>query len=79
METEGLTRREKEVLALMLKGFSCKRIAEEMNIAISTTLQYRSNVLLENCCDSVSELLAMRIKELEDELKEARDINELHL
>ena len=77
METEGLTRREKEVLALMLKGFSCKRIAEEMNIAISTTLQYRSNVLLENCCDSVSELLAMRIKELEDELKEARDINEL--
>ena len=77
METEGLTRREKEVLALMLKGFSCKRISEEMNIAISTTLQYRSNVLLENCCDSVSELLAMRIKELEDELKEARDINEL--
>ena len=77
MKTEGLTRREKEVLALMLKGFSCKRISEEMNIAISTTLQYRSNVLLENCCDSVSELLAMRIKELEDELKEARDINEL--
>ena len=77
METEGLTRREKEVLALMLKGFSCKRISEEMNIAMSTTLQYRSNVLLENCCDSVSELLAMRIKELEDELKEARDINEL--
>ena len=61
----------------MLKGFSCKRISEEMNIAISTTLQYRSNVLLENCCDSVSELLAMRIKELEDELKEVRDINEL--
>ena len=79
MKTEGLTRREKEVLALMLKGFSCKRISEEMNIAISTTLQYRSNVLLENCCDSVSELLAMRIKELEDELKEARDINELPL
>lgn len=77
METEGLTRREKEVLDLMLKGFSCKRISEEMNIAISTTLQYRSNVLLENCCDSVSELLAMRIKELEDELKEVRDINEL--
>lgn len=77
METEGLTRREKEVLALMLKGFSCKRISEEMNIAISTTLQYRSKVLLENCCDSVSELLAMRIKELEDELKEVRDINEL--
>ena len=77
METEGLTRREKEVLALMLKGFSCKRISEEMNIAISTTLQYRSNVLLENCCDSVSELLAMRIKELEDELNEVRDINEL--
>ena len=77
MKTEGLTRREKEVLALMLKGFSCKRISEEMNIAMSTTLQYRSNVLLENCCDSVSELLAMRIKELEDELKEARDINEL--
>ena len=77
METNGLTRREREVLALMLKGFSCKRISEEMNIAISTTLQYRSNVLLENCCDSVSELLAMRIKELEDELKEARDINEL--
>ena len=77
MKTEGLTRREKEVLDLMLKGFSCKRISEEMNIAISTTLQYRSNVLLENCCDSVSELLAMRIKELEDELKEARDINEL--
>ena len=77
METEGLTRREKEVLALMLKGFSCKRISEEMNIAISTTLQYRSKVLLENCCDSVSELLAMRIKELEDELKEVRDTNEL--
>ena len=77
METEGLTRREKEVLALMLKGFSCKRISEEMNIAMSTTLQYRSNVLLENCCDSVSELLAMRIKELEDELEEVRDINEL--
>ena len=77
METEGLTRREKEVLALMLKGFSCKRISEEMNIAISTTLQYRSNVLLENCCDSVSELLAMRIKELEDELEEIKDINEL--
>ena len=78
METEGLTRREKEVLALMLKGFSSKRIAEEMNIAMSRTLQYRSNVLLENCCDSMSELLAMRIKELEDELKEVRDINELH-
>ena len=77
METNGLTRREKEVLALMLKGFSCKRISEEMNIAISTTLQYRSNVLLENCCDSVSELLAMRIKELEDELKEIKDASKL--
>ena len=77
METEGLTRREKEVLALMLKGFSCKRISEEMNIAMSTTLQYRSNVLLENCCDSVSELLAMRIKELEDELKEIKYASKL--
>ena len=77
MEIRGLTKREREVLNLMLKGFSCKRISEEMNIAISTTLQYRSKVLLENCCDSVSELLAMRIKELEDELKEVRDINEL--
>ena len=78
METNGLTRREREVLALMLKGFSCKRIAEELNISITTVVGYRSNVLLANCCESVSELLAMRIKELEDELEEVRDINELH-
>lgn len=77
METNGLTRREREVLSLMLKGFSCKRIAEELNISITTVLGYRSNVLLANCCESISELLAMRIKELEDELEEVRDINEL--
>lgn len=77
METNGLTRREREVLALMLKGFSCKRIAEELNISITTVLGYRSNVLLANCCESVSELLAMRIKELEDELEEVININEL--
>ena len=76
METNGLTRREREVLALMLKGFSCKRIAEELNISITTVLGYRSNVLLANCCESVSELLAMRIKELEDELEEVKDIDE---
>ena len=77
METNGLTRREREVLALMLKGFSCKRIAEELNISITTVLGYRSNVLLANCCESISELLAMRIKELEEELEEIKDINEL--
>ena len=77
MEISGLTKRERELLSLMLKGFSCKRISEEMNSAISTTLQYRSNVLLENCCDSVSELLAMRIKELEDELKEIKYASKL--
>ena len=47
METNGLTRREREVLALMLKGFSCKRIAEERNISIANNIIITVNTILE--------------------------------
>lgn len=39
-----LTNREKEILKLIIKEYTCKQIAEELNISIHTVQSHRKNL-----------------------------------
>ena len=43
-EAELLSQREKEVLALIIKGFINKEIAEKLNISLTTVISHRKNI-----------------------------------
>ncbi len=51
-----LSEREKEVLALLVKGFINKEIAEELNISINTVISHRRNIVERLGLRSVSAL-----------------------
>ena len=54
----SLTRREKEVYKLAIKGYSIKRIAEDLDISTSTVEFHRSNILRKAGVTSIAELIA---------------------
>lgn len=58
---DALTSREREIYDFGIKGYSIKRIAEELNITTSTVEFHRSNVLKKLDVNSFSELMAREI------------------
>ena len=54
--TSALSEREREVLALLVKGFLNKEIAEELNISINTVISHRRNIVERLGLRSVSAL-----------------------
>ena len=58
---DALTAREREIYDFGIKGYSIKRIAEELNITTSTVEFHRSNVLKKLEVNSFSELMAQEI------------------
>lgn len=54
-----LTKREREVIALALKGLASKLIARELGISHRTVELHRSHALEKLCVDSVAELMRL--------------------
>ena len=71
-----LTPREKEVYGLILRGWSGNRIADELGISINTLSCHRQNILMKKDCYNCHELMALRIKELEDNIVTIKKIME---
>ncbi len=57
----ALTRREKEILAGLLKGFSNKMIAHDLGISIRTTEVHRANVMAKMRAGNLAELVKMAL------------------
>lgn len=57
----SLTSREKEVYELAIKGFTIKRIAEDLDISASTVEFHRSNILKKLEVNSIAELMAQQL------------------
>ena len=58
----SLTRREKEVYKLAIKGYSIKKIAEDLHISTSTVEFHRSNILRKADVTSIAELIARALE-----------------
>lgn len=58
----SLTRREKEVYKLAIKGYSIKKIAEDLDISSSTVEFHRSNILRKADVTSIAELIARALE-----------------
>lgn len=54
----SLTPREKEIIDLLAKGFSAKKIAEDLNLSIHTVKTHRKNILAKCECKNTAELIA---------------------
>lgn len=61
-----LTKREKEILILLYKGLSIKEIANKCFITECTARCHKTNILYKMGVNSVVELMAKRIEELEN-------------
>lgn len=57
----SLTSREHEVYLLAIKGYTIKRIAEELDISTSTVEFHRSNILKKLEVNSIAELMATEL------------------
>ena len=64
-EKRLLTPREKEIYALLLKGFNIQEIAEKLFLATCTVATHRTSIFKKRSVNSIPQLLAKRIKELE--------------
>ena len=60
---EVLTRREKQVLELLLLGMSSRKIAEELNISRQTVDKHRKNMLKKTGIRSSAEMVVKALKE----------------
>ena len=58
---QTLTAREHEVYQLAIKGFTIKKIAEELDISASTVEFHRSNILKKLEVHSIAELMAQEL------------------
>jgi len=63
-----LTQRELEVYDLLMKGYKQIDIADKLIVEMSTIHSHIMNILVKKLCHSRYELMAKRIKELEDEI-----------
>ena len=57
----SLTSREREVYELAIKGFTIKKIAEDLDISASTVEFHRSNILKKLEVNSIAELMAQQL------------------
>lgn len=62
---EELTKREKQVYDLLLKGCERNKIVNLMNLSRGTIDTYIEHIYLKMCVNSQRELMAKRIQELE--------------
>lgn len=60
----AMTPRENEVYNLIIEGFSVKDIAKKLNISVYTVITFKNAILAKNNVNSVIELLAQKIKEM---------------
>jgi len=67
---EKLTNREYEVYNYLLHGLSYSDMEGEMGVAKSTIVTYVMNIFLKKMVNSRYELMARRIKELENKVEE---------
>ena len=68
-----LSGRENEVCNLLFTGLSKKEIADKLFISTNTVITHIQNILNKRCCNSRLELMAERIRELEDTISELRN------
>lgn len=61
-DISSLTRREKEVYKLAIKGYSIKKIADDLGISTSTVEFHRSNILRKADVTSIAELIARALE-----------------
>ena len=54
----SLTRREREVVDLLARGYGAKQIADNLNLSIHTIHTHRKNVLAKSGCKNTAELIA---------------------
>lgn len=57
--TAGLTPREREVLALLVRGYSTKAIAGELNISARTVDDHRAQISTKTGANSLAKLIAL--------------------
>lgn len=60
-----LTKRENEVYQLLLKGLNITEIAEKLDLSYTTVHTYRTFIYQKKGVSTIQQLLAQRIKELE--------------
>jgi DNA-binding CsgD family transcriptional regulator len=60
---EFLTRREKEILKMIVEGVSSKAIAQKLHISIHTVNSHRKNILAKTGCSTPLELITKTIRE----------------
>lgn len=53
-----LTKREKEIIRLLAKGFGSKQISAQLNIAKNTIENHRQHILKKTCCNSSAQVVA---------------------
>lgn len=71
-----LTSREKDIYSLLLKGWDARRIADEFGLSWTTVATHRQNILMKMECYNCRELMALRIKELEEDVVRLKKIIE---
>ncbi len=59
---DSLTRREREVLNLVVAGLLNKQIARELNLSIKTIESHRANIMKKLSADSVAQLVRMIVE-----------------
>lgn len=67
-----LTKREKEIYDLMMEGYTRKEIADKLIIADCTVCTHFLHIFEKYLVSSRTELMALRIKELEDTIQRMR-------
>lgn len=68
MDKSSFNKSEKDVYELLLRGWSYKEIASFRDVAVCTIATQASNIYRKKLVNSQRELMAERIKELENEL-----------
>lgn len=65
-----LTKRETEVYNLLLKGLNITEIAQQMRLSYTTVHTYRTLIYQKKGVNTIQQLLAQRIQELQDTIQE---------
>lgn len=69
-----LSGREREVYNLLLAGLRNKEIADRLYLSPTTVSTHIQSIFNKRCCSSRLELMAERIQELEEEVRNVRRV-----
>ncbi len=58
---ESLTKREYQILELLVKGYANKEVARELNITVKTVEYHRSNIMRKTGANSLPELVRLHL------------------